>query len=1396
MFKRVLYEGREQLLDGCSIIKETYYGNSASISSNSLTGTRTFITYRRSNDYACNTLAAIDICVIIKSKGEQAPHSFNEIQKNLNNGLLGASVFVCYKKALIPAKHIKYQPELLSRYPLNDYDDLAFPDQVANFGLPMGAMIEIWPNSLIHKQKLVDFSTFVLNISNEAKLQEVKKVYCSCVIFYEKYDINKLNEEQLKELNYDSKETSIYSNKCILLLSRYPFFDAFNKFLMFLYKQTHLNESCKMPIERYISHFIHLTSFPTIQKPHILIHLNRDNDLSIYLHEETILPQSGASFIELLRNLGSDNCIQILIFTLLQKNLMVHSLRPSVLTGVVEAISCIIFPFIWKYNYIPMCPLNMYNMIDAPVSFIYGMDSRYFDIFETPKNVICIDLDTNRIAFTDDCKNLTLKILPKRAVNILKNRLNTLREEISSYQLLKKQQIDEFKLKKYERHLELSIREAYLRFMVSILHNYKQYLRTGTRRPDTKALDRNLNTYFDCNGFIQSKESSYSAYFYQELTRTQLFYDFIMNVSFISELEPSLADSLEFFDDCCNKFNTTNIDRDESIRLLDINTNLSDQTIVVLPPEENNDMEWKYDKFPELDSSLFEVTSIASNNQNTLKPLKLLSVKNSPKTPNTPHIGLRTKAEKIQSQKKLINKFTKIEDLKKQSEEWAFCLLSNAYSLWFIYLPALIESNQETKIINTLNYAYKVLIRMQKQLLKQPDEICYRVLMQLCLVYKLPTVAVKVLLHMRKYKIEINHITYSYYNKCIIEGNWPSFEQDKWGKLRTMLNTIKIFKFNLKLRKQRLAYERKLALSEARKQQQQGKFKSNKPAIKLNQSSISSQSCSLSSIIEPDKISRDDSIDSGAYLDSDLNTKLNLTRTKEELALIKKNTLKFDLKIKSKTMIVRKSLKLNRDLYSDLININEIGDVCVNGHDQLNLFDCMTKNESQVEFKLRKYRSWDDIFYKYQIKSLKNLNKIKEIKNKPVIKQTKSKVDIVVVDPLGAYLKEDNSEMGTTNGTDNKSNKIDELFDYKPFNLEPEQAKLQECNCNLEDENNDSDDYSSTDDEDTEETEEEEDNDEDDYSLNNSRSSIKPLTGALFSFVGKVKNSLEQNTKLKDVTQFTSNKLTELKNKLPVSLSQQEITHKIRSISAYTINNASGLLQGSKQNLNLTPKLNESNKSSESINSHLSQDDIEMPDAYDAPEDLFDLFKLTDNTNDLLMSIDISSCNYCLLCSNYLYDEEIMSQWSPNDSDLSIKCIYCKQLQVPQLFIRIKDNLLNEFNVPYLSPLVVRKELENIFSQNELNSQQLFVDTSFIDKHNVVFWNLMWYFNRLDVDSELSILLLNNKLNKKHNNNDAIVNYYNQNDKNRVRIICYWDELTCRDDYSEPIYKYWQKLSK
>jgi len=47
---------------------------------------------------------------------------------------------------------------------------------------------------------------------------------------------------------------------------------------------------------------------------------------------------SGASFVDLLMNLGADSCISLLLYALLEHKLLIHSMRRDLLTSVAEAV--------------------------------------------------------------------------------------------------------------------------------------------------------------------------------------------------------------------------------------------------------------------------------------------------------------------------------------------------------------------------------------------------------------------------------------------------------------------------------------------------------------------------------------------------------------------------------------------------------------------------------------------------------------------------------------------------------------------------------------------------------------------------------------------------------------------------------------------------------------------------------------------------------------------------------------------------------------------------------------------------------------------------------------------------------------------------------------------------
>lgn len=175
------------------------------------------------------------------------------------------------------------------KYPAVEHADLPFPNEVAFFGLPMGAVIESWPTSNpLTSTYLNDldpiFNTFVLNVNSDDGVI-MEKVYGACLIFYERFDAKNLSPHQLSLLLAASNRTSrqqknddkgagsggdqddrshlnLHSNKCLLILSRTPLFDTYRSFLLFLLRKYTVKYNVSssflsapnlsfLPIERY-----------------------------------------------------------------------------------------------------------------------------------------------------------------------------------------------------------------------------------------------------------------------------------------------------------------------------------------------------------------------------------------------------------------------------------------------------------------------------------------------------------------------------------------------------------------------------------------------------------------------------------------------------------------------------------------------------------------------------------------------------------------------------------------------------------------------------------------------------------------------------------------------------------------------------------------------------------------------------------------------------------------------------------------------------------------------------------------------------------------------------------------------------------------------------------------
>uniref|UniRef100_A0A3P9CJS1 DENN domain containing 4B n=1 Tax=Maylandia zebra TaxID=106582 RepID=A0A3P9CJS1_9CICH len=1248
----VLYEGKEQLKQGWYVIETTPYSRSASLSvGGAPTAHRVFLTYRRAPDsQGLHTLGVTDIALLLPSKGEVAPHTFCRVDKNLNTGMWGPALHVCYKRAVATANALVFEADLISRYPEEDLDSFPLPESVPVFCLPMGVTVESWPQNT--KYQLPVFSTFVLTSASG------DKVYGAAIQFYESFCRELLSERQSIRLGLLSvvdrrpiTNRSLQVKKSICVLSHWPFFTVFQKFLTFVYRYS-ISGPHVLPIEKHISSFMHNVPFPSPQRPRILVQLSPYDNLLLCQPVSSPLPLSGASFLKLLQNLGPENACTLLLAVLTEHKLLLHSLRPDVLTSVSEALVSMTFPLRWLCPYIPLCPLQMADVLLAPMPFIVGVHSSYFDLHDPPTDVVCVDLDANTIFQSDDKKPLSWRSLPRKHGKMLFNVLTNLHKTLEKICTPGQEEATlEFLLTDYDqiyrrqKQLELEIQEAFLRFMSCLLRGYRAFLLPITQAPSDTTTD--CSSLFNLQGFLKSRDRTQQK-FYTQLTKTQMFTQFIEECSFVSDRHACL----EFFDECVQK---VDVEKPEEVRLIDLDeTHSGEHTVFIMPPEEPQEPDgsecpalYSYETFPTLKLELFD------------QPQDQLRVPAKGSAPSSP-APRRTKQE-IKLAQKRAQKYSAVPDM------WSKCLLGHCYGLWFIYLPTFVRA--ETAKVRALHTAYDVLKHMENRKVVLPDEVCYRILMQLCGQFGQPVLAVRVLLEMKKAGITPNTITYGYYNKAVLESKWPSTNQGgrlRWAKLRNVLLAVAQFRQPIKRRQKSGSFDRRP--------------RPHSSLIRQSSWSGLSESSSHESLTG---------------------------------LLVKSNSLS---KVKSgKKSVLREA------------GANGCADA-VSRKPPLGRRDTSTPPPAPSGGALvQRSQVCLSSFYKECVES------------------ADSELDLP-------------AEADRRSGSSGRNKAVDENYN------------------------------------------------------NVSSPSRGGLAGKLQQLLTPTKHRVSVRRAASVGDRRPGGGGGAGGGVIGRRVSDQRPSRKGQV--------AETLLKAKEKLVNAT------SESSLSVGSDL--------DLMDVPSPAYPLRRSWDaNQEGVGIEVLMSSCSLCRSCNSLVYDEEIMAGWTSDDSNLNSSCPFCGSSFVPFLNAEICDlgpvssadrcnwNLEDEVEsavrppsgheasvrpqcnglsedsssetssysetmggvpqvtVAYLSPLVLRKELESLL-ENE--GEAVLAQPQFLDNHSIIFWNLVWYFQRLGLPNNLLQLVRASPL----------VSQFTQSENSAVRVRLLWDTLTPDTDQWPPLYVLWR----
>jgi hypothetical protein len=75
-------------------------------------GKRTYLSFKRDSIHGGTLfrgMALTDLCIIYANKGDSCPRGFTRLNKNLNTGMVGSDVFLCYKKSMVKPASLNYR---------------------------------------------------------------------------------------------------------------------------------------------------------------------------------------------------------------------------------------------------------------------------------------------------------------------------------------------------------------------------------------------------------------------------------------------------------------------------------------------------------------------------------------------------------------------------------------------------------------------------------------------------------------------------------------------------------------------------------------------------------------------------------------------------------------------------------------------------------------------------------------------------------------------------------------------------------------------------------------------------------------------------------------------------------------------------------------------------------------------------------------------------------------------------------------------------------------------------------------------------------------------------------------------------------------------------------------
>ncbi|RUS72247.1 hypothetical protein EGW08_019988 [Elysia chlorotica] len=278
--------------------------------------------------------------------------------------------------------------------------------------------------------------------------------------------------------------------------------DAFNMY------NTLLSEiEQRRRISSDLAHEVIAASFGRpLPKPGKVCHIrtldNNGEMETIFLNRPTDNRLDDVNYESPLFYLGTDRLVKVFSSMLMERRIILCSSNLSILTQTVHALSALLYPFHWQHVYVPLLPLEMLDVVCAPMPYILGVLSAFLPqvLQMDTEQVFIVDLDKKSIV---QCQGDESNILPRKVQRALKTAINMCKIDSDA-----------------QNAQWLMVAEAFLRMFIETIGHFTSHVRT----------QQDGNRIFQKEGFVLEMVSKELRQFLEWFTETQMFEVFIVDV--------------------------------------------------------------------------------------------------------------------------------------------------------------------------------------------------------------------------------------------------------------------------------------------------------------------------------------------------------------------------------------------------------------------------------------------------------------------------------------------------------------------------------------------------------------------------------------------------------------------------------------------------------------------------------------------------------------------------------------------------------------------------------------------------------------------------------------------------------------------------------------------------